>query len=278
MSIDQIPIGRFSSVTRLTLKALRLYHEKGLLVPKAYDSITGYRYYAGDQISRAIKIKTLTSIGFGLDEIKGIFEAEEMGDEVTLKVHLDSRLRRAQEEINQLNRVVDLLTGNKYEEMMSMSLTEPKVKEVPPQRVISKREKGTYQVTIPKLIGEIMGVLNAKENKANHVKMVGPLMTIYHDEEYKEEDTDVEVAVPIVGRVTLTDPEMEVKNTRPAKVISLIHKGPYSTIGMAHAKVQEYMTMTGLKPSGPVRENYLNDPNSVLPSEIMTELQVPVKD
>ena len=52
MTVDQIPIGRFSVVTSLSLKALRYYDEKGILVPKAKDPFTGYRYYTGDQIAR----------------------------------------------------------------------------------------------------------------------------------------------------------------------------------------------------------------------------------
>jgi DNA-binding transcriptional MerR regulator len=54
MTVDQIPIGRFSTVTRLTKKALRLYDKRELLVPKAKDNVTGYRYYTGDQIQRGV--------------------------------------------------------------------------------------------------------------------------------------------------------------------------------------------------------------------------------
>jgi hypothetical protein len=42
MTVDQIPIGRFSVVTRLSLKALRYYDEKGILAPKAKDPFIGY--------------------------------------------------------------------------------------------------------------------------------------------------------------------------------------------------------------------------------------------
>jgi DNA-binding transcriptional MerR regulator len=68
MTVDQIPIGRFSVVTRLSLKALRYYDEKGILVPKAKDPFTGYRYYTGDQIAVGVKISTLTGLGFSLEE------------------------------------------------------------------------------------------------------------------------------------------------------------------------------------------------------------------
>ena len=45
MSGDRITIGKFSSLTYLSQRALRLYDRKGILVPGVRDRITGYRYY-----------------------------------------------------------------------------------------------------------------------------------------------------------------------------------------------------------------------------------------
>ena len=46
-------IGEFASRTRLSAKALRLYHELGLVVPAQVDPSTGYRLYAADQVEPA---------------------------------------------------------------------------------------------------------------------------------------------------------------------------------------------------------------------------------
>ena len=62
MPTDQIPIGRFGTITRLSQKALRYYDQKRILVPEAKDPFTGYRYYTGDQIQLGIKIKYLTNL------------------------------------------------------------------------------------------------------------------------------------------------------------------------------------------------------------------------
>jgi hypothetical protein len=40
-----VPIGRFSKMTRLTIKTLRRYDELGLLAPAIVDPSSGYRYY-----------------------------------------------------------------------------------------------------------------------------------------------------------------------------------------------------------------------------------------
>ena len=275
MTVDQIPIGRFSTVTRLTRKALRLYDRRGLLVPKAKDNITGYRYYTGDQIQRGVRIKYLSSLGFGLDEIAEYLEAEDAGDASRVSGLVDSRLRSTEEELIRLRRVASMLENNM--ELMKETMSEPLVKEVPETRVISKRDKGPIGETIGRLIGELMGVIHTPENQANFVKIVGPFMTLYHDLEYKEQDADLEVAVPITGKVTLSDPSVEVKNLPGRRVASLVHKGSYETIGPAYAKLYDYVVRSGLELSGPMMDVYLNDPNTVEPNEILTEIQAPVK-
>ncbi len=275
MTVDQIPIGRFSTVTRLTRKALRLYDRRGLLVPKAKDSITGYRYYTGDQIQRGVRIKYLSTLGFRLDEIAEYLEAEDACDVSRVSDLVNSRLRSTEEELLRLRRVASLLNNNI--ELMKETMSEPFVKEVPETRVISKRDKGPIGETIGRLIGELMGVIHMPENQANFVKIVGPFMTLYHDNEYKEQDADLEVALPITGKVTLSDPSIEVKNLPRRRVASLVHKGSYETIGPAYAKLYDYVVRSGLELSGPMMDVYLNDPNTVEPDEILTEIQAPIK-
>ncbi len=84
MAFDRIPIGKFSLITRLSPKALRLYDERGLLVPEVKDLCTGYRYYSGAQIPRGVSIKTLCSLGFSLCEIDMLLAAKVEQDSVTI--------------------------------------------------------------------------------------------------------------------------------------------------------------------------------------------------
>ena len=275
MTVDQIPIGRFSTVTRLTKKALRLYDKRELLVPKAKDNVTGYRYYTGDQIQRGVRIKHLSALGFGLEEIAEFLEADATGDVSRVGGLVNSRLRSTEEELVRLRRVASLLNNNM--ELMKETMSEPLVKEVPETRVISKRDKGPIGETIGRLIGDLMGVIYKPENQANLVKIVGPFMTVYHDHEYKELDADLEMAVPISGKVTVSDPGIEIKNLPSRRVASLVHKGSYETIGPAYAKLYEYVVRSGLELSGPMMDVYLNDPNTVEPDEILTEIQASVK-
>ena len=51
--MEEISIGEFARRSRLSLKALRLYDERGVLVPSRVDQASGYRYYATAQLEEA---------------------------------------------------------------------------------------------------------------------------------------------------------------------------------------------------------------------------------
>lgn len=65
----------FSAATWLSVKALRLYDERGLLVPARVDRATGYRRYAEDQIATAGRIALLRRAGIGLADIERFLAA-----------------------------------------------------------------------------------------------------------------------------------------------------------------------------------------------------------
>jgi DNA-binding transcriptional MerR regulator len=59
----------FSAATGLSAKALRLYDERGLLIPARADPVTGYRRYTEDQIATAARIALLRRAGISLADI-----------------------------------------------------------------------------------------------------------------------------------------------------------------------------------------------------------------
>jgi len=275
MTIDQIPIGKFSVLTRISPKALRYYDSKGLLVPEARDSITGYRYYTAGQLERGVKVRTLTLLGFSLDDIAVILKSLDDGDLDSYKMILNKQLSQTRAEISRLERIESLLENP--DEMIKMTLTEPVEKKIPQLRILSKTQRGSISELMSNLIGDVMGVIYHPDNQRNLVKMTGPLMTLYHEPEPDLEDMCVDVAVPITGKISLTDPDAEVRNLPAETVLSLVHKGPYDSIGLAYQKLMEYAASKNIELTGPFRELYLNDPQVTDPEDIMTEIQAPLK-
>jgi len=279
MPVDQIPIGTFSRITQLSQKALRLYDERGLLVPAARDICTGYRYYTFAQAEQGIRIRHLLWLGFTLSEIEAVLDARERGDAGTIRDHFARRLAATEREIGRLHvvaevlRVQDLLNGGFH-----MSVTEPVIKEIPSLRVLSRRERGVYQEAIPRMIGELCAFVCPADGRQPAAKVTGPVMFICHEEEYRETDADIEVAIPIVGPVSIDGTEIEVRNLPGGRVLSVLHTGPYPGVGKAYERLFAYMGEHGLAPAGPSRELYLNDPAEVPEDELLTEVQFPVQD
>ena len=58
----KLKIGEFSQLMQVTVKTLRHYEQKGLLVPDEVDEWTGYRYYSIDQMQRLKTIPCATHI------------------------------------------------------------------------------------------------------------------------------------------------------------------------------------------------------------------------
>jgi DNA-binding transcriptional MerR regulator len=64
-------------MTRLSVKALRLYDEIGLLAPAYVDPASGYRYYDLGQANKAEAVRILRSVDMPLEEIHEILETED---------------------------------------------------------------------------------------------------------------------------------------------------------------------------------------------------------
>ncbi|MGH3856141.1 MAG: MerR family transcriptional regulator [Pseudonocardiaceae bacterium] len=64
-----LTIGAFARTCRLSPKALRLYDDLGLLPPAKIDPLTGYRWYAPEQLSRARLVAWLRGVGMPLARI-----------------------------------------------------------------------------------------------------------------------------------------------------------------------------------------------------------------
>ena len=55
----KLKIGEFSKMMQVTVKTLRHYEQKGVLVPYEVDEWTGYRYYSITQMQRLNTIRGL---------------------------------------------------------------------------------------------------------------------------------------------------------------------------------------------------------------------------
>jgi DNA-binding transcriptional MerR regulator len=65
-------IGEIAAFFNVSVKAIRIYEKKGIIVPAKIDPETGYRYYSIDQVQTLNALIELKTLGFSLSEIKEI--------------------------------------------------------------------------------------------------------------------------------------------------------------------------------------------------------------
>jgi len=74
--VEEISIGEFARRSRLSLRALRLYNERGVLVPSRVDQASGYRYYDTAQLDEARLVVMLRELQFPLASIRELLACD----------------------------------------------------------------------------------------------------------------------------------------------------------------------------------------------------------
>jgi effector-binding domain-containing protein len=148
------------------------------------------------------------------------------------------------------------------------------VKQLIAQPILSMRLKtaaAELGATAGKAYGELFGYLGRLG-----VRPVGPPFALYHDQEFREQDMDVEYCVPTERRVAGND-RMQGRELEPATVACALHSGSYDSIGAGYRALTEWMQTHGHESAGAPREAYLVGPGSASdPREWRTELMWPI--
>jgi DNA-binding transcriptional MerR regulator len=74
--VTEISIGEFARRSRLSLKALRLYDERGVLVPSRVDQVSGYRYYDTAQLDQAGLVVMMRQLQLPLAAVKELLACD----------------------------------------------------------------------------------------------------------------------------------------------------------------------------------------------------------
>jgi len=265
---DMYSIGEFSRITGLSVKALRLYHERGLLMPARVDEATGYRYYAADGLDRARAIAQLKAMTFSLDEIQTILAGCE--DDADIVSYLERKAEQIARKLGDLARIkksiASVVTHEKEAlDMLKENRFEVEEKSVHDLLIASIRWKGRYDQS-----GSYFGKLY----KAMGRHVSGKGMGLYHDDGYREEDADIETCVPI--RKGKEADGITIRKLPGGRCMSLMHKGPYTDIGRSYARLIDYAKENGYAVNAPSREIYVKGPGMFFkgnPKNYLTEIQ-----
>lgn len=265
-------IGDFSRLSRVPVKTLRYYDEIGLLKPVTVDQFNGYRYYSAGQLTRLNRIIGLKNLGLSLEEI-----AQFLSSDMPVPQILDM-LRKRQLEIQQqlgeeqakLVRVEEWL--KQIEKEGTMPAYEVVIKKVEATTVASVRDIIPNYGQVGRLYGEIFTYLGR-----NGIRPAGPPMAIYHDGEYKEQEVDVEAAIPVSKELPGNTRVKISKLPVMEQVACAIHQGDYKEISRAYNALMAWIESNGYQIADRSREIYLRGPGDTQDvKSYVTEVQFPV--
>lgn len=261
-------IGRFSEATRLSVKALRLYDDLGLLVPEHVDTSNGYRYYGPSQTPRAEAIRVLRSVDMPLEEIGRVLDSNPESRDRYLAGHLERMEKRLTAQQLKIAALSDLTEGRRP--LMPYEVSE---RQVGAQQVAAVTREVTME-SVGAAVGEGFGSLMGALTTAG-VPAAGAPFIIMHEVIDEESSGDIEICIPVAG---VFDPKtpVESKEIPGGLAAGTIHKGAYEEVAGAYHALSAWMSANDYEPHGPPREVYLNDPAEVSVSEQLTEVLWPI--
>lgn len=269
-------ISHFSRLGRVPTSVLRYYDALGLLQPASVDPATGYRFYTAEQLPRLHRILALKDLGLSLEQIRVILDDALSTEEVR------GMLRLKQAELQQhvaaeqarLGRVAARLAH--LEHAGSLPTHDVILKPLAAQPVLAVRAVVALPQGVADLLAETFTTLIPLG-----VQPTGQPLVIFHDDEFRESDLDVEVAIPVSATTTLTAPLPHNRSLSPSVLAAtdqaacVLHHGAIAEIADSYTALGHWIASSGYDIAGPPREVYLTAPGD--DGRSLTEIQYPVQ-
>ncbi len=256
---------------------LRYYEEANLLRPETVDQSTGYRFYSSEQIQQLNKIIFLRDMGFNITEMSTVLSN---WDDDYIKAELlrkqqDIKLAISQEQDKLLKIDMALKDLQKAEANYHYDVV---IKNVPAYTVISLRK------TIPNYFAEGRLWHELAQRISSGCMLQNQLnIALYHDEEFKETDVDVEVCttIPTIPKAEQKISGLEYRVLEPVPYMACVMvRGNFENIGPAFYSVADWISqhkqfrLSNL----PNRQICHRGPwNEESPQNYLIEIQIPVE-
>ena len=258
---------------QVTVKTLRHYEQKGLLVPDEVDEWTGYRYYSIAQMQRLGTIRGLQRQGFTLEEIKELLEEGDWVpsiDQLTQKIEETERqLQLLMERRTQLLRWVDSHKQRKRMEKFS-------IQSLPEIIVASHREViSDYSALGPLCVNKIGPEM---QRLGCQCPPPGYCFTIEHQEEHRPTDLDIEYCEQVEEMGEDSSIIQFKRLAAVPKALCMKHVGPYERFYESYAEAFAYMEEQGYKMAGHPRTSYIDGAwNQEDPEQWLSLIQIPIE-
>jgi DNA-binding transcriptional MerR regulator len=262
-----LSIGAFARLTRLSIKALRLYDQLGLLQPRRVDYQSSYRYYGVDQLSSARMIRNMRDMDMPLATIRQVLAALTSSPEQAEALAAEYAEMREQEARQIREQVKQFIHKIQQEQTpMSFDIT---IRQVPTQQVLSS----THQIKINKLDETISKTRDAMKTmlKEQNLEASGAPFGFFHGPINEQEDGPLEICMPVNGQVKGKG-NIQVKQLdggNAACVMTVGAETDFPTILGAYDAAADWIQKNGYAMAEPPREVWHSGPGDEPKMEIV---------
>lgn len=260
-----LPIGDFAKMTYLSIKALRHYHDIGLLVPADIDAETSYRRYRPDQVPAAQVIRRLRDLGMPLGDIGAVLAAP---DPAARNAGIGDHLRRMEKQLERTQATVASLRRLLEESPAEIAVT---YRTTDPERVLAVAAEVTMDDS-GQWWSDALDALHAALADSALLRS-GADGALYSPEYFQAGVGEVTAFIPVADQPGGLRHPMRVLDLpgrvpQPVRVLDLpraelavaVHRGPYDDLDTTYGALGAFVAERAIGVDGPIRENYLVSP------------------
>jgi DNA-binding transcriptional MerR regulator/effector-binding domain-containing protein len=271
MATTLLTIGEFSRMTHLSVKALRHYHDVGVLAPATIDPGTGYRCYGADQVTAAQVVRRLRDLGMPLDGIRAVLLAPDpAARNREIAAHLE-RMERQLEQTQVAVRGLRALIGGTAPAPLVEFRTIPAVTALAITEAVGWDDAVTWgSAAFDELIAA------AEESGLTRS---GPLGALFPGDFFELERGQLTAFVPVTGPSGAGAGQRGTAGrVRRCEIAGIeaavaVHDGPPDETDRTYGALGTVVAQRAIGVDGPVREYY---PDGFVPGPHRTEICWPV--
>ncbi|WP_312029882.1 MerR family transcriptional regulator [Actinomycetospora sp. TBRC 11914] len=245
-----LSIGEFATVTHLSVKTLRHYHEAGLLEPERIDPHSGYRYYSTRQVPTAQVIRRFRDLDMPVRDVARLLATGDVDERSAL---IAEHLRRLEQRLAATTDAVGAL-------QRLLAPDPPRLEVVhrrEPARRVTAVEGDVALDDVLDWYGAATAEIDAAVAAAG-AHRAGPPGGLYDNALFTDGAGHAVVFVP-------TDVDVRAGRVHPVdlgarELAVTVHHGPHDDIDLTYGALGAHLAEHALVVDGPVHETYLVGP------------------
>lgn len=239
-------------MTYLSVRALRLYHEAGILVPVRVDSSTGYRYYDASQLPTAQVIRRLRDLDMPLDDIRAVVTAS---DVTSRNAALGTHLARMQEQLAATQATVASLQALLDHPAGPLRIEHRSAPRAQVAAIAAEVAMPDLDAWWADAFEELRATLQRIDARA-----AGPSGALYSTEFFEQEAGSVTAFLPVTDLRDVAGSTVRGRARAlviPAAELAVaVHQGSFSELDRTYAALGSYVAEREIGVNGPIREYY----------------------